>query len=129
MKIEIEKNKFYIDEKLNTLFVEDLGTNAIGGRIANDKGKLRFGNKKSIYKKIYKKFLYQEIEANKISNIYYLSPTFKILFILFRDSSRSLTLLGNDKEKVKLKQNIIKEIDNKHKILMNRIIYPLDLKF
>ena len=129
MKIEIEKNKFYIDEKLNTLFVEDLGTNAIGGRIANDKGKLRFGNKKSIYKKIYKQFLYQEIEVNNTSNISCLSPTFRTSFVLFKDSSRSLTLLGNDKEKVKLKQNIIKEIDNKHKILMNRIIYPLDLKF
>ena len=76
MKIEIEKNKFYIDEKLNTLFVEDLGTNAIGGRIANDKGKLRFGNKKSIYKKIYKQFLYQEIEVNKNSNINCLDNTY-----------------------------------------------------
>ena len=64
MKIEIEKNKFYIDEKLNTLFVEDLGTDIVGARIANDKGKLMFGNQKSIYKKIYKQFLYQEIEVN-----------------------------------------------------------------
>lgn len=129
MKIEIEKNKFYIDEKLNTLFVEDIGKDIVGARIANDKGSCKYGNKKSIYKKIYKQFLYQEIEVNKTSNVSCLSPTFRISFVLFKDSSKSLTLLGNDKEKVKLKQNIIKEINNKHKILMNRIIYPLDLKF
>lgn len=129
MKIEIEKNKFYIDEKLNTLFVEDIGKDIVGARIANDKGSCKYGNKKSIYKKIYKQFLYQEIEVNNTNNISCLSPTFKISFVLFKDSSKSLTLLGNDKEKVKLKQNIIKEINNKHKILMNRIIYPLDLKF
>lgn len=129
MKIEIEKNKFYIDEKLNTLFVEDIGTDIVGARIANDKGSCKYGNKKSICKKIYKQFLYQEIEVNKTSNVSCLSPTFRISFVLFKDSSKSLTLLGNDKEKVKLKQNIIKEINNKHKILMNRIIYPLDLKF
>ena len=127
--MEIQSNKFYIDDKLNTYFIEDNGIDIVGARIANDKGSCKYGNKKSIYKKIYKQFLYQEIEVNKTSNISYLSPTFRISFVLFKDSSRTLTLLGNDKEKVKLKQNIIKEIDNKHKILMNRIIYPLDLKF
>lgn len=117
MKMEIQTNKFYIDDKLNTYFIEDNGINIVGTRIANDKGSCKNGNRQSRYIQLDTSFLIQEIEVNKISNISYIGPTFKIETISIMYDSKSLSLLGNNVKNVKSKQNIIQEINDKHKIL------------
>lgn len=119
--MEIKKNKFYIDDKLNTYFIEDNGTDIVGARIANDKGICRYGNRQSRYRKLDKSFLIQEIEVNKISNISYIGPTFKIEIISIIYDSISLSLLGNNSKNIKSKQNIIQEINDKQKILSGRL--------
>ena len=119
--MEIQSNKFYIDDKLNTYFIEDNGIDIVGARISNDKGSCKYGNKQSRYKKLDKSFLIQEIEVNKISNISYIGPTFKVEIISIMYDSKSLTLFGNNGKNVKSKQNIIQEINDKHKILSERL--------
>lgn len=119
--MEIQRHKFYIDDKLNTYFIEDNGIDIVGARIANDKGSCKYENRQSRYRKLDKSFLIQEIEVNKISNISYISPIFKIQIISIMYDSKSLTLLGNNGKNVKSKQNIIQEINDKHKILSGRL--------
>lgn len=122
--MEIQRHKFYIDDKLNTYFIEDNGIDIVGARIANDKGSCKYGNRQYRYIKLDKSFLIQEIEVNKISNISYIGTTFKIETISsIMYDSKSLTLFGNNCKNVKLKQYIIQEINDKHKILSERIIY------
>lgn len=119
--MEIQTNKFYIDDKLNTYFIEDNGIDIVGARIANNKGSCRYGNRQSRYRKVDKIFLIQEIEVNKIRKISYIGPTFKIQIISIMYDSKSLTLSGNNVKNVKSKQNIIQEINDKHKILSGRL--------